>query len=176
MSFSLEVVPSAALPPAARAEVVALCSAAYEEDFAVPLALVGPGVHVLGRAAGELVAHAMWVDRTLAPAGLPPLRTAYVEAVATAAAHRRRGYATAVLRGLAAAIRGYDLGALSPSDRGFYARLGWEPWRGPLSVRAGGRDEPTPGEEVMVLRLPGTPAGLDPSGPLAVDWRPGEVW
>lgn len=176
MSLAHEVVPSGTLGPTVRAEVVALCSAAYAEDFAGPLALIGPGVHVLGWVGGELVAHAMWVDRTLYPDGLPPLRTAYVEAVATAPAHRRRGYASAVLAHLADAIRRYDLGALSPSDDRFYARLGWETWRGPLLIRTAGREEPTPDEQVMILRLPGTPAWLDTSRPLAADWRPGEVW
>jgi len=33
----------------------------------------------------------------------------------------------------------------------------------------------TPDEEVMVLRLPGSPL-LDLDASLAVDWRPGEVW
>ena len=176
MPLSIQVVPSADLTPAVRAEVVALGSATYAEDFAPQLALLGPGVHVLGRADGVLASHALWVDRTLYPAGLPPLGAADVEAVATAPGHRRRGYASAVLPRLAEAVRGYDLAALSPSDENFYARLGWEPWRGLLVIRAAGREEPTPDEQVMIFRLPGTPAGLDTSRPLAADWRPGEVW
>jgi len=58
----------------------------------------------------------------------------------------------------------------------FYARLGWECWRGPLSVRVGARLVPTPDEEVMALRLPRTPTPLDLSLPLAVSWRLGDVW
>jgi len=69
-----------------------------------------------------------------------------------------------------------ELGLLSPSDAAFYARLGWECWRGPLSVRVGARLVPTPDEEVMALRLPRTPTPLDLSLPLAVSWRLGDVW
>jgi hypothetical protein len=38
-----------------------------------------------------------------------------------------------------------------------------------------GRVEPTPGEDVMVLRLPRTPA-IDLDGELIAPWRPGDVW
>jgi hypothetical protein len=30
--------------------------------------------------------------------------------------------------------------------------------------------------DIMVRLTPMTPPGLDLSGPIAVDWRPGEVW
>ena len=64
-----------------------------------------------------------------------PLRTAYVEAVATAPSFQRRGYASAVMRRIAAEIAGYELGALSKGSHSFYERLGWERWRGPLAIR-----------------------------------------
>ena len=136
-----------------------------------------PGsTHVLGRLDGELVSHAAWVTRLLQPEGLPLLRTAYVEAVATAPEHQGRGYATAVLRALADRITDFDLGALSPSDAKFYARLGWESWRGPTLIRLpeGGLLDPT-GEDVMILRLPATPA-LDLNARLTAEWRRGELW
>jgi hypothetical protein len=49
-----------------------------------------------------LVNHAFSVTRWLQCGTLPPLRTAYVEAVATVDAYRRRGSAAAVMRKLVA--------------------------------------------------------------------------
>ena len=50
------------------------------------------GLHVLALEEGELVAHAAVVDRTLRAAG-HPLRTGYVEGVATRPDRRRQGLA-----------------------------------------------------------------------------------
>ena len=177
MSRRIEVLARAALPAAWYDAVVALCTRAYEEPFAEYLAPLPDGVHALAFDGDAVVSHAMWVDRTLTSEGRA-LHTAYVEAVATEPAHERRGHATAVLRALADAIvasGAYELAVLSPSDRAFYARLGWEPWRGPLLVATDAGVEPTPDEEVMILRLPRTPP-LDLDAPLVAPWRTGEVW
>lgn len=156
--------------------LVALCSAAYDEDFAPILRVQEPEAHVLGLLDGELVAHACWVTRALAPGGLPPLRTAFVEAVATSERQRRRGFASAVLRRLAAAVADFELAALSPSRPAFYERLGWRLWQGPLAIRChDGTLLPTPDDEVMILPLARTPA-LDPTGLLTAEWRTGELW
>ena len=108
------------------------------------------------------------------------MRTAYVEAVATAPGHQRKGLATAVLQRLGevvAADPSWELAALSPSDAAFYERLGWELWRGPLAIRRDGRLEPSPDDEqVMIQRLPRTPATLDTTTLLTAEWREGELW
>jgi aminoglycoside 2'-N-acetyltransferase I len=173
--LDIEVVPSDALSASDLDEVRALCSDAYREDFTRHLDQIGPGSHLLGRREGILVSHVMWVTRLLQPTSLEPLRTAYVEAVATEPAYQRRGYATALLRRLAEEVHDFDLAALAPSDETFYARLGWEVWRGPLLIRRGRVLEATPDETVMVLRLPHTPA-LDLDEPLSAEWRRGELW
>ena len=160
-----------------RAEVVRLCTAAYREDFAFLFSVLPPEAgHVLARLDGELVSHAAWVTRWLYAGDLPPLRTAYVEAVATVPAHQRRGFGSAVMRRLAMSVSDYDLAALSPANVHFYAEVGWELWRGPLAVRCGEERWPTLGETVMVLRLPRTPRGLDLDACLSADWRPGALW
>ncbi len=158
-----------------RAEIIALCTAAYEEDFADMFDMLPGSIHVLARLNGQLVSHAAWVTRWLQPAGLPVLRTAFVEAVATAPEHQGKGFASAVLRDVANRITAYDLGALSPSDAAFYERLGWELWRGPLGIRTEHGVKPTPGEEAMVLRLPKTPP-LDLNSGLTAEWRVGDLW
>ena len=163
------------LSDAQRAEIIDLCAAAYEEPFGWLFELLPDSTHVLARHEGTLVCHAAWVTRWLQPEGRAPLRTAYVEAVATAPERQRRGLATAVMRELQAQIGDYELGALSPFDVGFYERLGWELWRGALATRTADGPVPTPDEEVMILRLASTPA-LDVSLPLSVEWRRGEVW
>lgn len=123
------------------------------------------------------MSHAAWVTRWLAPGARAPLRTAYVEAVATDPAHQRRGYASAVLQRLIREVAGFDLAALCPSDEGqwLYGRLGWVPWLGPLSIRGGSGPIATPEESIMIHRLPGSPP-LDLNDPLSAEWRPGELW
>ena len=174
-SLTFEVIATDKLTVAQHEAVVELCTAAYAFDFSDFFVQMPGCVHVLAWQAGILVSHAAWVTRWLQPAGHAPLRTAYVEAVATAPAHARKGFATATMRHLAEQILDFDLGGLSPSDPVFYARTGWESWRGPLAIRTEAGLLATPGEEVMILRLPRTPP-LDLDGPLSAEWRSGEVW
>lgn len=135
-----------------------------------------PGsTHILVRVEGDLASHACWVTRWLQPEGLRALRTAYVEAVATDPSHQGKGLGSFVMMRLAEKIGGYELGALSPARVSFYERLGWEMWRGPTAIRTRGGLLPTPGEEVMVLRTPRTPA-LDASTLITAEWRKGELW
>ena len=131
---------------------------------------------MLATVEGAVVSHALWVTRWLAPGGRAPLRTAYVEAVATDPLHERRGFASAVMRTLVSRVATFQLAALSPSDRGrtLYRRLGWT-WIGPLSIRRGADVIETPEESVMIYRLPGTPP-LNLAEPLSGEWRPGELW
>ena len=105
------------------------------------------------------------------------MRTAYVEAVADAPGHQRKGLATAGRQRLVdsvAADPAWQLAALSPSDAAFYQRIGWELWRGPLAIRRDGTLEPSPDDEqVMVRRLPRTPATLNLTALLTAEWREG---
>lgn len=174
--LTIEVVPGRRLTGPQRRQVSALCTRAYGEDMEPLLRGFPDPTHVLGVVDGQLVSHALWVTRHLQPGALPELRTAYVEAVATDPAWRRRGFASALMRRVAAEVRAYDLAALSPFDVGYYARLGWEAWRGRLYVRtAAGRLASPESEIVMILRLPRTPP-LDLTEPLSVEWRQGEIW
>jgi len=142
---------------------------------------LGPGPHlVIEDEDGALLAHACiaWVH---VQAGDLSLRAAYVEDVATRADLRGRGLGTALLEAADPLIRqGSDLGLLATGSIGFYARHGWVPWRGPLSVReADGSLTPTPeeGGSVMALLHEGTPAGIDLDAPLVRPRRdPDEAW
>ncbi len=174
-ALRIAIVAQQDLDPRQRAEIVALCSRAYGEDFSSILSLYGDHpVHILGYADDDLVSHALWITRTLNYNGIP-LQSAYVEAVATEPAHQGRGYASTLLRSLPSAIASWDIGALSPSDPGFYSRLGWEVWRGPLYVATEAGSYPTPDGIVMILRLPRTPL-LDLNGTLTAPWRVGDIW
>jgi aminoglycoside 2'-N-acetyltransferase I len=173
--ITLEVTRAEDLTNADKAEIVNLCFAAYEENFDHLFEMLPGSTHVLARLDGKLVSHAAWVTRWLQPEEQALLRTAYVEAVATAPEYQGRGFATAVMKELGAQIGSYDLGALSPSDAAFYERLGWESWRGPLAIRTENGLLPTPDEEVMILRLKDLP-NLDSSGRLTAEWRSGELW
>jgi aminoglycoside 2'-N-acetyltransferase I len=173
--LSLKVIKGTELSKQERYEVVALCSRAFETDYGVFLPTFIDATHILACRQGALVSHALWITRWLQPEGLRPLRTAYVEAVATDETVRRQGYATAVMERLGQEIKDFELGGLSPAEQGLYLRLGWELWRGPLFIRTAAELVPTPDEVVMVLRLPNTP-GLDLDAALSAEWREGELW
>jgi aminoglycoside 2'-N-acetyltransferase I len=71
------------------------------------------GRHWLLRLDGRLVSHAVVVERELLVGGWP-LRTGYLEAVATAPGFERRGFGTRVVLAATEHIRErYELGALS---------------------------------------------------------------
>ena len=135
------------------------------------------GVHFLLHADGALVSHASVVERELHVAGRP-LRTGYVEAVATAPDRQGDGFGTSVMRGVGAYVRdNFELGALGTGSHHFYERLGWQTWRGPTSVRTPAGDQPTPDEDgyILVLATPTSPP-LDLDAPISCEWRPGDVW
>jgi aminoglycoside 2'-N-acetyltransferase I len=177
VTAEIQVQSSAELSAQTREQILALCDRAYGEDLRPAFDAFADPVHVLATVEGTLVSHALWVTRWLAPGGSAPLRTAYVEAVATDPAYERHGFASAVMRALVGRVATVQLAALCPSDRGetFYGRLGWERWIGPLSIRRGAGVLETPEESVMIYRLPWSPP-LDLTEPLSAEWRPGELW
>jgi aminoglycoside 2'-N-acetyltransferase I len=114
--------------------------------------------------------------RWLQPEGLPLLRTAYVDAVATSPAQQGRGVGSAVMRRLASAVTDYDIACLATERVGFYERLGWVEWPGPLAGRSDDGLIPTPEQRgVMILRLPRTPP-LDLSVLLTIEVQPPRIW
>jgi aminoglycoside 2'-N-acetyltransferase I len=135
------------------------------------------GLHFVLDLNGEVVAHASVVERELHVDG-QPLRTGYVEAVATAPDRQGGGLGTMVMTGVTSYIRDrFELGALGTGRYRFYERLGWLTWTGPSSVRTPDGPRRTPGDDGYILVLPtaSTPA-LDVTTPISCDWRPGDVW
>jgi Acetyltransferase (GNAT) family. len=136
------------------------------------------GTHFLLETDGSIVCHASIVERELHVAGVP-LRTAYVEAVATDPPRQRQGLGTQVMQAVGAFIDAgeWQLAALGTSSHGFYERLGWRTWRGPTSVRAADGDVPTREEDgyIMVRLTPRSPV-VDWDAPISCAWRPGDVW
>lgn len=182
MSDALRIAQTDELLPDEAAAIEGLCEAAFDEPWDGAWERIGPGLHVMAEADGRALAHAMVVDRRLYlghEADLA-LDVGYVEWVATLPALQGRGHGTRVMREIGRIIADeYALGALGTGSNGFYERLGWETWSGQTFVRMlDGQRIRSPGEDghVMVLRTPRTPSDLDPSGPIAVDWRPGDAW
>lgn len=172
------VLPTEALTPADRSAVIDVCNAANETEAFWQLFGFIPsgGLHALVHHGDRLVSHAVASTRWVEPDGLPVLRTAYLDAVATHPEVQGRGYSSAGLRRLAAAIGDADIGCLQTDIAPFYERLGWELWRGPLAGR--GRDGliPTPEQTgVMILRLSKTPA-LDLDARLTIEQQPARIW
>lgn len=176
MDRQIAVLPADDLYDEERDELLALLSEAYEEDFEPYLKELPTPVHLIARVDGRMVSHLCWVERWLQVGDGPLLRTAYVEAVATLPECQGQGHASALLAILPPLIATFDIAALSPSDSAFYARFGWQDWRGPLLIRTDAGLVPSEEEEsAMVLALPRSPT-LDFDAPLSVEWRPGEVW
>jgi aminoglycoside 2'-N-acetyltransferase I len=135
------------------------------------------GMHALVWEDGEVVGHASVIGRRLLHGGRA-LRAGYVEGVGVRADRRGRGHAATMMAELERVVRGgYDLGALGAADGAvsFYARLGWQLWRGPLSQLTPDGIVPTPEEDGSVFVLPGT-VPLDLDDELTCDWRDGDGW
>ena len=135
------------------------------------------GLHLWTEVDGVLVSHAAVVPRRIDCAGWM-FDAGYVEAVATAADHRGRGFGTAVMTRANDVIRGgFAIGVLSTSASDFYARIGWERWLGPTFVDTPNGRRATPDDDggIMILRTPrSSPVNRD--GPIVCEWRAGDVW
>jgi aminoglycoside 2'-N-acetyltransferase I len=135
------------------------------------------GTHFVLDLDGSIVAHASVVEREIQVAGRP-LRTGYVEAVATAPEHQGAGFGSLVMADANTYIsERFELGVLGTGRFHFYERLGWMRWAGPSSVRVDDGSHPTPDDDgyIMVLATPASPP-LDPLAPISCEWRPGDVW
>lgn len=135
------------------------------------------GMHFVFDVDDEIVSHASVVEREL-HVGRTPLRTGYVEAVATAGGQQRRGHGTAVMSSVNSYIaQHFELGALGTGRQAFYERLGWQLWSGPSFLRTVDGVQPTPDDDgyILVLKTPASPT-LDLAAPISCEWRPGDVW
>jgi aminoglycoside 2'-N-acetyltransferase I len=135
------------------------------------------GVHVVLDVDGVIASHASVVERWL-HLGSAPVRTGYVEAVATAVSWQGQGLGTDVMRQVADVVRGrFELGALATGAFHFYERLGWLRWQGQTWVRTADGSERTADADGAILVLP-TPAlpTVDVALPISCEWRPGDVW
>jgi aminoglycoside 2'-N-acetyltransferase I len=176
----IETRPTAGFSAAELADIRALMDLAFEGDFSdADWKHTLGGWHAVVRVGGALVAHVSVVPRILR-IGDRPLRTGYVEGMATHPDHRRRGHAASLLRAANERILAtYELGALSDGTgiEGFYQRHGWKAWTGKSFVEGPGGTEATPDDDGGILVLP-NPAcrGLDTDLPITCDWRAGDVW
>jgi aminoglycoside 2'-N-acetyltransferase I len=159
-------------------DIRALLDRAFEGDFTDQdwdHALGGVHVWLIG--AGGLISHGSLVERTVVCSG-QTLHVGFVEAVATAPAHRRKGHGASVMRHIGELIRErFALGVLSTGTHAFYRTLGWEDWRGPTFVDGPRGRERTLDDDgdVMILQTLRSPR-LDLDGDIVCDWRPGDVW
>jgi aminoglycoside 2'-N-acetyltransferase I len=159
-----------------RSAIVRLCTTAHQADFGPLFSFLPPeSLHVLGYSTDYLIGHAVVTTRWLQPENLPVLKTAYVDAVAAHPRYQGQGIGSAVLRHLAAVIADYEIACLETERVSFYARLGWEEWRGPLAGRRGTEIILTPDQKgIMILRLPRTPQ-LDLDSLLTIEYQ-GRIW
>ena len=176
--FSVSVVGDD-LPPTLLAAVRRMAWAAFgdggfaEEDWQHTFG----GRRVLALDGEVPVGHAAVVSRLL-HVGERPVRTGYVEGVATAPDRHGTGVGSAVMSAAADIVRAdHEMGALSTSRHTFYGRLGWERWLGATYVRDGANLIRTADEDdgVMVLRH-GVSADVDLKADLTCEARTGDDW
>ncbi len=161
-----------------RTAIIQVCIAAHqEEDFQNLFSYIrSGGRHFLAYHESELVSHAVVTTRWLQPEGQSVLKTAYVDAVSTLPVYQGQGYGSAVMQYLAKNIDDYTIACLETDRPTFYARLGWEIWRGALAGRSEQGLIPTPDQTgVMVLRLPQTPP-LNLDAGLTIENQRGRIW
>lgn len=135
------------------------------------------GLHFVLDVDGEIAAHASVVERELRVGGRP-VRTGYVEAVATAPLRQGTGLGSLLMGEVSAYIRDrFELGALGTGRHRFYERQGWRTWTGPSAMRTADGERPTPDDDgyIMVLATPTSPP-LDLSAAITCEWRPGDAW
>jgi len=170
------------LTPPEVAAIRELLAAAFGSDEDEPFTdddwdhAVG-GVHFVLDLDGQVIAHASVVERELHVDGRP-LRTGYVEAVATAPDRQGAGFGSLVMVEATAWIKArFELGALGTGRHPFYERFGWLIWDGPTFVRTSDGPHRTPDEDgyILVLRTPSSPP-FDIAAPISADWRPGDAW
>jgi aminoglycoside 2'-N-acetyltransferase I len=145
-----------------------------EEDWQHALG----GTHFLLESDGVIVCHASVVTRDLHVGGVP-LKTAYVEAVATEPSRQRHGLGSRVMRAVGDFIDAGDwqLAALGTGSQAFYERLGWRIWPGRSFVRTDDGHVATPDEAgYIMVRLTAHSPAIDWSSPISCEWRPGDVW
>ena len=177
--WKIETIPSTRLTGSEREEIFQLCEQAYQTDLRPYLRRLKNPSHLIVRPKSKIVGHACCIERWLQVENRTPLRTSYVEAVATHPEYQRQGLGTALLKQALAWAENFEfeIGGLSPACVGFYQRRGWELWQGPLFYRKNGERFACSKDEVaMVHRLARTP-DLQTHQPLSIEWRPGEeVW
>src|SRR5437588_3308685 len=144
-----------------RASIIHVCRTAHQEDDFTHLFSYIPsgGIHVLAYWEHVLVSHAVATTRWLQPEGLPLLRTAYIDAVATLPAYQGQGIGSTLMRHLATVLSDFEMACLQTERVSFYSRVGWEVCRGPLACRRNTARLSTPGHKrVMILRFAATSA------------------
>ena len=173
---------SPALSEREDAELCTLCELAWiakgSEFRPIDWQAARDGTHFVVSEAGIAVAHAAVVDRTVEWDGRP-LRTGYVEAVATLPERQGQGLASAVMRAVNGFVdERYELGALDTATPAFYERLGWIRWVGRTGVRTPEGVRLTPEEDGKVLvRFTERALDLRVDGLLICDGRrPGDPW
>jgi aminoglycoside 2'-N-acetyltransferase I len=160
------------------AEIRRLLAEAFEGDFSdEDWENTLGGWHVVVEDGDAVVSHAAVVPRVLEVAARP-LRTGYVEGVATAAGRRREGLGTLAMADITELVRReFEMGALSTGEHRFYERLGWERWRGPTFVRRGSAMIRTEEDDdgLMVLRF-GPSKDVELTDSLSCESRSGDDW
>jgi len=175
--LDIRVIPDKELTREEYAEILALTSQAFERDYTPFMEMFKNPMHVIGRYQGKIVSYVLWIARWTQIGTGPLLRTAAIEGMATDLSHRHRGFASQVMKRAMQEIQDYDIAALSTGINGFYGRLGWKLWEGPLYTRKGKELIAMPEEQgcVMVYSLSKTPP-LDFTAPLSIEWRELEPW
>src|SRR5689334_23265110 len=118
-AFHIQTRRTAHLDEVTKVAIVRVCNdPIHANDFDMLFSFLPPdGLHVMGYLGDELVSHAVATTRWLQTGPSPLLKTAYIDAVATATAYQGRGFGSSVMRGLAREVGAdYEAACLETSD------------------------------------------------------------
>ncbi len=134
------------------------------------------GIRVLGYLDEELIAHGAIVPRRFVVDGQNVL-VGYVEGVAVAPSHRRKGYGSLVLAEVTALTRAsYTLSMLSAGDKHFYRKQGWLDFSGASFVLTGGKKLRSEEEDNGLMYVLGLVSQFTSVTTVVCEARTGDSW
>ena len=179
MELQFHVFRHVEMPDGLKWQVIDVCTAAFDSSYEGLFSyLPTDAIHVMGHHAGKVISHVVITERWCRAGTGPDLRCAYFDAVATRPEEQGNGYGAQTLEfAIRLCAERFSLCALSADAAiGWYERLGFLRWMGPLSIETpDGLSTHTTPPSITVLVFP-LVEHLDLNLPLRGNWRPGLGW
>lgn len=134
------------------------------------------GIHIIASANTIIIGHAALIPRTIHIDG-SPYQVGYIEGVAVASTYQRQGIGAQIMRQITdMAAHDFVVAMLSTGEHDFYARFGWQRFKGESYVDNHGTIERTADEDEGLMVLTNLTHLNQPGIAWVCDWRTGDVW